>query len=60
MTGSLLVYGVAIPFYGRIADMYDTGRLFLFGLTVFALGAILVALASNYSLHLHSSEKIAS
>ena len=50
MTGYLLVYGVAIPFYGRIADLYGARRLFLFGLTVFAIGSILSAVAPNYPL----------
>ena len=50
MTGYLLVYGVAIPFYGRIADLYGARRLFLFGLTVFAIGSILSAIAPNYPL----------
>ena len=51
MTGYLLVYGVAIPFYGRIADLYGARRLFLFGLTVFAIGSIRSAIAPNYPLH---------
>ena len=50
MTSYLLVYGVVIPFYGRIADLYGTRRPFLFGLIVFTLGSILSAIAPNYSL----------
>ena len=48
MTGYLLVYGVAIPFYGRIADLYGARRIFLFGLAVLALGSILSAVAPNF------------
>ena len=29
MTGFLLIYGIAIPFYGRLADRYGARRLFL-------------------------------
>lgn len=50
MTGFLLVYGVAIPFYGRIADMYGAPRLFMIGLVVFTLGSLLSVVAPNYEL----------
>ena len=50
MTGYMLIYGVAIPFYGRIADLYGANRLFLLGLSVFVLGSILSAIAPNYPL----------
>ena len=29
MTGFLLVYGIAIPFYGRLGDLYGARPLFL-------------------------------
>ena len=45
MTGFLLVYGIAIPFYGRIADIYGAPRLFLIGLVVFAVGSVLSTVA---------------
>ena len=48
MTGFLLIYGVAIPFYGRLADRYGARPLFLLGLGVFSVGALLSALAPNF------------
>jgi EmrB/QacA subfamily drug resistance transporter len=48
MTGFLLVYGVAIPFYGRLADLYGARRLFILGLGLFALGSLLSAVAPNF------------
>lgn len=50
MTGFLLVYGIAIPFYGRLADRYGVRRLFLIGVSVFALGSLVSALAPSYPL----------
>lgn len=50
MTGFLLVYGVAIPFYGRIADIYGAPRLFMIGLVLFTLGSLLSVVAPNYEL----------
>ena len=50
MTGFLLIYGIAIPFYGRLADRYGARPLFLLGVGVFALGSLLSALAPNFSL----------
>ncbi len=48
MTGFLLIYGIAIPFYGRLADRYGARPLFLLGVGVFSLGALLSALAPNF------------
>ena len=48
MTGFLLIYGVAIPFYGRLADRYGARPLFLLGVGVFSVGALLSALAPNF------------
>ena len=50
MTGFLLIYGIAIPFYGRLADRYGARPLFLIGVGVFAAGSLLSALAPNYPL----------
>ena len=50
MTGFLLVYGIAIPLYGRLADRYGTRRLFLIGVAVFSAGSLLSALAPTFSL----------
>ena len=36
MTGFLLVYGIAIPLYGRLADRYGARPLFLLGVAVFS------------------------
>ena len=48
MTGFMLVYGIAIPFYGRLADIYGARPLFLLGVTIFCIGSLLSALAPNY------------
>ena len=50
MSGFLLVYGIAIPFFGRLADIYGARRFFLFGILLFSLGSLLAALAPNYEL----------
>ena len=50
MTGFLLVYGVAIPFYGRLADLYGARPLFLMGVAVFSVGSLFAALAPNFEL----------
>jgi EmrB/QacA subfamily drug resistance transporter len=47
-TGYLLIFGVAGPFYGRLADRYCTRRMFVIGLGVFALGSLLSAIAPGY------------
>ena len=49
MTGFLLVYGVAIPFYGRLADLFGARPLFLIGVAVFSLGSLLSAMAPSFS-----------
>ena len=48
MTGFLLIYGVAIPFYGRLADLYGARRLFLLGVCLFSVGSLLSAFAPNF------------
>ena len=50
MTGFMLVYGIAIPFYGRLADIYGARPLFLLGVGIFCFGSLLSALAPNYEL----------
>lgn len=47
LSGFLLAYGVAIPFYGRLANRFGARRLFLTGLCVFALGSALSAIATG-------------
>ena len=49
MTGFLLIYGIAIPFYGRLADRYGARPLFLIGVGVFSVGSLLSALAPDFS-----------
>ena len=49
MTGFLLVYGVAIPFYGRLADIFGARPLFLIGIAIFSLGSLLSAIAPDFS-----------
>lgn len=48
MTGFLLVYGIAIPFYGRLGDLYGARPLFLIGVGLFSVGSLLSALAPNF------------
>ncbi len=50
MTGFLLAYGVAIPFFGRFADRYGARPLFILGIAVFSVGSLLSALAPNFPL----------
>jgi DHA2 family metal-tetracycline-proton antiporter-like MFS transporter len=47
LSGFLLTYGVAIPFYGRLANRFGARRLFLIGVGVFALGSALSAIATG-------------
>ncbi len=43
----LLVYGVAIPFYGRLAERFGSRPLFMAGLAVFGLGSFACAMAPS-------------
>ena len=45
--GFLLTYGVAIPFYGRLASRFGARRLFLIGVATFSVGSGLSALAAG-------------
>ena len=47
LSGFLLAYGVAIPFYGRLASRFGERRLFLIGVAVFAIGSVLSAVATG-------------
>ena len=49
LSGFLLAYGVAIPFYGRLATRYGERRLFLFGVVVFAIGSGLASVAGGFA-----------
>lgn len=42
-----LVWGIAQPFAGAIADKYGTARVIVFGLIVYALGLMLMVLSPN-------------
>ena len=48
VTGYLLVFGVAVPFYGRLADIYGARRLFVLGMCIFTAGSVLCALSQGY------------
>ena len=48
VTGYLLVFGIATPFYGRLAERLGARRLFVAGLCIFATGSLLCALAPAY------------
>ena len=48
MTGFLLVYAVAIPFYGRLADLFGARRLFLLGVSLFSIGSLLAVFAPTF------------
>lgn len=50
VTGYFLVNGVAIPFFGRLADLYGVGRLYGIGLATFFLGSALCLLAPDFAI----------
>ena len=50
VTAYSLVYAVAIPFFGRFADIFGARRLFVAGQAVFALGSLLCVLAPSFPL----------
>ncbi|MEM7092613.1 MAG: MFS transporter [Actinomycetota bacterium] len=47
LSGFLLTYGVAIPFYGRLANRFGARNLFLIGVTIFGVGSILSAVSAG-------------
>lgn len=50
ITGYFLVNGVAIPFFGRLADIYGVALLYAIGLATFFLGSILCVFAPGFVL----------
>jgi MFS family permease len=50
VTAYSLVYAVAIPFFGRFADLFGARRLFVAGQAVFAIGSLLCVLAPSFPL----------
>jgi DHA2 family metal-tetracycline-proton antiporter-like MFS transporter len=48
MSGYLLTYGIAIPFYGRLADKIGTRPLFLLGIVLFSAGSIACLVAPSF------------
>ena len=48
-TGYLLVFGVAVPFYGRLADRFGARRLFVIGLCIYSFSSLACAIAPSYS-----------
>lgn len=49
MTGYFVANGVAIPFFGRLADRHGLGRMYSFGLLLFLLGSAACAFAPAYA-----------
>ncbi len=50
ITGYFLVNGVAIPFFGRLADLYGVALLYGVGLATFFLGSVVCVLAPGFGL----------
>ena len=50
ITGYFLVNGVAIPFFGRLADIYGVAPLYALGLATFFLGSLLCVFAPGFVL----------
>ena len=48
ITGYFLVLGVAVPFFGRLADLYGVGKLYATGLAAFLAGSAACVLAPGY------------
>jgi DHA2 family metal-tetracycline-proton antiporter-like MFS transporter/DHA2 family florfenicol/chloramphenicol resistance protein-like MFS transporter len=46
-TGYLLAFAVGVPLYGRISDLYSPKLTFCIGLSVFAAGSLVCALAPS-------------
>jgi EmrB/QacA subfamily drug resistance transporter len=49
ITGYFLVNGVAIPFFGRLADLRGVDRLYTVGLAVFFLGSFLCVVSPDFA-----------
>lgn len=50
ITGYLLVFGVAVPFYGRLSDVYGARRLFVLGLCLYSVSSLLCAISATYGM----------
>ena len=50
ITGYFLVNGVAIPFFGRLADIYGVALLYTIGLATFFAGSVLCVFAPGFVL----------
>ncbi|CAN5638410.1 MFS transporter [soil metagenome] len=50
ITGFFLVNGVAIPFFGRLGDLYGVRRVYAAGMLAFFLGSLVCAMAPVYSI----------
>ena len=48
ISGYLLTYGIAIPFYGKLADRFGARPLFLFGVVLFSMGSVACFFASSF------------
>ena len=48
MSGYLLTYGIAIPFYGQLADKLGARPLFLLGIALFSAGSVACLVAPNF------------
>jgi EmrB/QacA subfamily drug resistance transporter len=48
ITGYLLVFGVSVPFYGRLGDVLGARRLFVIGICVYSASSLLCALSVSY------------
>ena len=48
ITGYFLVLGVAVPFFGRLADLHGVGRLYAVGLAAFLMGSAACVIAPGY------------
>ena len=48
VSGYFLVLGMAVPFFGRLAELYGVGKLYAVGLTAFLVGSAACALAPGY------------
>ena len=48
MSAYLLTYGIAIPFYGRLADKLGIRPLFLLGIVLFSAGSLACLVAPGF------------
>lgn len=50
VTGFSLAYAVSVPLYGRVSDLFGVRRVFVFGVSGFAAGGLICALAPTLPL----------